>query len=174
MCLHSVFFLVSEFGSKIPLFYWFLYVSLSTIAVTPTCEQEPSSFIFCLLQNGTMSSRYKLFMRLCSEWPIDATKTDRDFGMFLRKTVVERFKQGEATPINQADCDRQFSALQKINTNFYKEKYKTRDYKTSSSGLTLEQCNEYLSTSNIENMPETGKPDLSESSVDDKVKEKNT
>lgn len=113
-------------------------------------------------------------MRLCSEWPIDATKTDRDFGMFLRKTVVERFKQGEATQINQTDCDRQFSALQKINTNFYKEKYKTREYKTSSSGLTLEQCNEYLSTSNIKNTPEYKKPDLSEFPVDDKVKEKST
>lgn len=113
-------------------------------------------------------------MRLCSEWPIDSTKTDRDFGMFLRKIVVERFKQGEATQINQADCDRQFYALQKINTNFYKEKYKTREYKTSSSGLTLEQCNEYLSTSNIENMPANKEPDFSESSVEDKVKEKNT
>uniref|UniRef100_A0A8C5JRU5 Mitochondrial nucleoid factor 1 n=1 Tax=Junco hyemalis TaxID=40217 RepID=A0A8C5JRU5_JUNHY len=44
------------------------------------------------------ASRYRRFLRLCEEWPVEETKQQRDLGSFLRQKVAQAFREGENTP----------------------------------------------------------------------------
>ncbi|XP_063420465.1 uncharacterized protein LOC134705674 [Mytilus trossulus] len=98
-----------------------------------------------------MASRYKLFLRLCSEWPVDISKTDRDLGTYIRKVVGERFKLGEASQIDEKECKRQYEALQKINTDYYKTKYEI-PLRKGCTGLSADELHDHLSTQSMEAM----------------------
>ena len=38
---------------------------------------------------------YKDFQRICQQWPVDASKSGRDFGEHLRKSYDLKFKRGD-------------------------------------------------------------------------------
>ncbi|KAK2180559.1 hypothetical protein NP493_438g02023 [Ridgeia piscesae] len=89
-------------------------------------------------------SRYKKFLRLCEEWPLDKTKTGRDLGAFIRKQVADAFKQGESSNIDPQQCDKVYESLMKVKTNYYKKMY-PRAPEKGCSGLTAEECNVMVS-----------------------------
>lgn len=99
-----------------------------------------------------MASRYKLFLRLCEEWKVDKTKSNRDLGLFIRKKVSEVFKNGENTTISQTEkCDAIYDSLQKLNTNYYQNKYPRKEKMIKGpSGLNKEELNELLSDEGIQ------------------------
>ncbi|CAC5382654.1 MNF1 [Mytilus coruscus] len=113
--------------------------------ISKTTKLQPQ---FCIF---TMASRYKMFLRLCSEWPVDISKTDRDLGSYIRKVVGERFKLGEASQIDEKECKRQYNALQKINTDYYKMKYEIT-LRRGCTGLSADELHEHLSTKSMEEM----------------------
>lgn len=47
------------------------------------------------------ASRYRRFLRLCEEWPLDETKRGRDLGAYLRQRVAQAFREGENTQVTQ-------------------------------------------------------------------------
>ena len=83
--------------------------------------------------------RYKKFLRLCEQWPLDKSKSGRDLGEHIREQVAKTFNRGEATIVNPEKCDRIYASLEKINSNYYQNTY-SRVKDNNCSGLTLEQC----------------------------------
>ncbi|MGH0161577.1 UNVERIFIED_CONTAM: hypothetical protein FKN15_041241 [Acipenser sinensis] len=86
------------------------------------------------------ATRYRRFLRLCEEWPIDETKRGRDLATFLRQKVALAFREGESTQIADPEkCDQMYESLARIHANVYKEKFpRVRD--TSFTGVTVEEC----------------------------------
>uniref|UniRef100_A0A8C6BIR9 Mitochondrial nucleoid factor 1 n=1 Tax=Monodon monoceros TaxID=40151 RepID=A0A8C6BIR9_MONMO len=78
------------------------------------------------------ASRYRRFLRLCEEWPVDETKKGRDLGAYLRQRVAQAFREGE-------------------NTQY------PRPRDTSFSGLSLEEYKLILSTDTLEEFKEMNK-----------------
>ncbi|XP_023210762.1 ubiquinol-cytochrome-c reductase complex assembly factor 2-like [Centruroides sculpturatus] len=97
-------------------------------------------------QSRKMASTYSKYMRLCKEWRIDDTKTGRDLGQFIKKEVLQFFRQGEGTKIkDEKECERYYQSLHRIMRNEYGQKYKlNRLY--SATGLTHNECKQILST----------------------------
>ncbi|XP_066926444.1 ubiquinol-cytochrome c reductase complex assembly factor 2-like [Clytia hemisphaerica] len=63
---------------------------------------------------------YRDFQRICKQWPVDASKTGRDFGEHLRNSFDPKFKQGA---FEELQAERTLNALMKISTNYYRNKY---------------------------------------------------
>lgn len=96
------------------------------------------------------ASRYRNFLRLCEDWPLDKSKIGRDLGAFLREKVALAFKHGEATNVNLQECDRMYETLHRINTNYYKTKYSRSGVMTTGAvGITVEDCSLIVSTEGL-------------------------
>ncbi|NWT73835.1 UQCC2 factor, partial [Prunella himalayana] len=103
------------------------------------------------------ASRYRRFLRLCEEWPVEETKQQRDLGSFLRQRVAQAFREGENTPISDpAACDQMYESLVRIHTNFYKNKY-PRLKDTTFTGVTVEDCRTILATDILRQMEDMKK-----------------
>lgn len=48
--------------------------------------------------------------------------SDRDLGEYIRKRVTEAFKHGEASAVNEEDCYRIYSSLNRIASGTYAAK----------------------------------------------------
>uniref|UniRef100_G3VZN0 Mitochondrial nucleoid factor 1 n=1 Tax=Sarcophilus harrisii TaxID=9305 RepID=G3VZN0_SARHA len=99
------------------------------------------------------ASRYRRFLKLCEEWPLDETKRGRDLGAYLRQRVAQAFREGE-------------------NTQY------PRPRDTGFSGLTVEECRIVLATDTLEEFKEMNKglwkklqDKLATKSPDEKTKE---
>ncbi|XP_005995524.1 ubiquinol-cytochrome-c reductase complex assembly factor 2 [Latimeria chalumnae] len=103
------------------------------------------------------ATRYRRFLRLCEEWPIDETKRGRDLGLFLREKVAQAFREGERTQIADTEtCDQMYESLARINYSFYREKF-PRFQETSFTGVTVEECRVVLATDSMKQMEEMKK-----------------
>ncbi|NXD56393.1 ubiquinol-cytochrome-c reductase complex assembly factor 2 [Corvus hawaiiensis] len=103
------------------------------------------------------ASRYRRFLRLCEEWPVEETKRQRDLGAFLRQRVAQAFREGENTPISDPEaCDQMYESLVRIHTNFYKNKY-PRLKDTTFTGVTVEDCRIILATDILKQMEDMKK-----------------
>ncbi|XP_027456789.1 ubiquinol-cytochrome-c reductase complex assembly factor 2 isoform X1 [Zalophus californianus] len=92
------------------------------------------------------ASRYRRFLKLCEEWPVDETKRGRDLGAYLRQRVAQAFREGENTQIAEPEaCDQMYESLARLHSNYYKHKY-PRPRDTSFSGLSVEEYKLILST----------------------------
>eukprot|EP00073_Rattus_norvegicus_P055858 XP_341497.4 PREDICTED: ubiquinol-cytochrome-c reductase complex assembly factor 2-like isoform X2 [Rattus norvegicus] len=93
--------------------------------------------------------RYRRFLKLCEEWPVDETKRGRDLGAYLRQWVAQAFWEGENTQIAEPEaCDQMYESLARLHSNYYKYKY-PRPRDTSFSGLSVEEYKLILSASLI-------------------------
>lgn len=45
------------------------------------------------------ATRYRRFLKLCEEWPVEETKRQRDLGVFIRQRVAQAFREGENTQV---------------------------------------------------------------------------
>ncbi|XP_041084655.1 ubiquinol-cytochrome-c reductase complex assembly factor 2 [Polyodon spathula] len=103
------------------------------------------------------ATRYRRFLRLCEEWPVDETKRGRDLATFLRQKVALAFREGESTQIADPEkCDQMYESLARIHANVYKEKFpRVRD--TSFTGVTVEECRVVLATDSMQQMEDMKK-----------------
>ncbi|XP_064097310.1 ubiquinol-cytochrome-c reductase complex assembly factor 2-like [Macrobrachium nipponense] len=101
---------------------------------------------------------YRSFLRLLEKWPIDTSKSGgRDLGEHLRHQVTNAFKQGDATVVNENECQRIHSSLERLALNVHGNKF-PRKLQSSSTGLSLDQCREISSTEFIETVQEEEAP----------------
>ncbi|XP_053562835.1 ubiquinol-cytochrome-c reductase complex assembly factor 2 [Bombina bombina] len=96
--------------------------------------------------------RYRRFLKLCEEWPVEETRRGRDLGAFLRQRVAQAFREGESTQVADPEaCDQMYESLNRINNNCYKEKYpRLRD--TSFTEVTVEEYRMVLATDSLKQM----------------------
>ncbi|KAM5182540.1 ubiquinol-cytochrome c reductase complex assembly factor 2 isoform 1-T1 [Mantella aurantiaca] len=100
------------------------------------------------------SVRYRRFLKLCEEWPVDETRRGRDLGAFLRQRVAQVFREGENTQIQDPEaCDQMYESLNRINSNYYKEKY-PRLQDTSFTEITAEEYRLVLATDSLKQLDE--------------------
>ena len=97
------------------------------------------------------ASRYRKFLKLCELWPVDASKTDRDLGLYIRRRIAEGFRQGDATEIDVAECDRIYNSLHRIASNHFRRSY-PRLRNNNFSGLNSEQCQIMNSSDTLETL----------------------
>uniref|UniRef100_A0A8B9PAM0 Mitochondrial nucleoid factor 1 n=1 Tax=Apteryx owenii TaxID=8824 RepID=A0A8B9PAM0_APTOW len=61
------------------------------------------------------ATRYRRFLKLCEEWPVEETKRQRDLGVFLRQRVAQAFREDEKSKrkiyVRQCSCKRAFIPL---------------------------------------------------------------
>ncbi|XP_050715065.1 ubiquinol-cytochrome-c reductase complex assembly factor 2-like [Eriocheir sinensis] len=89
---------------------------------------------------------YRNFLRLLEKWPLDASKSgDRDLGEHIRKRVTEAFKHGEASEVNEEECQRIYTSLNRIASGAHAAKY-PRSLTSTSTGLSAEECHHITST----------------------------
>ncbi|NWI91214.1 UQCC2 factor, partial [Pitta sordida] len=101
------------------------------------------------------ASRYRRFLRLCEEWPVEETKRHRDLGTALRQRVAQAFREGENIADPEA-CDQMYESLLRIHTNYYKNKY-PRLKDTTFTGVTVEDCRMILATDILKQMEDMKK-----------------
>jgi len=95
------------------------------------------------------ASRYRKFLKLCEMWPVDASKTDRDLGLYIRRRIADGFRQGDASEIDVAECDRVYNSLHRIASDHFRRSYpRLRD--STFSGLSTEDCHTMNSTDGLE------------------------
>ena len=73
-----------------------------------------------------MTSRYKRFLKLCRQWPWfgDRSKHVNAFGAYLERHVQDTFVYKDATQLHDSvKCDRTLESLERLITDFYKQKY---------------------------------------------------
>ncbi|XP_073472150.1 ubiquinol-cytochrome c reductase complex assembly factor 2 [Aquarana catesbeiana] len=100
------------------------------------------------------AARYRRFLKLCEEWPVDETRKGRDLGAFLRQRVAQVFREGDNTQIQDPEvCDQMHESLNRINNNHYKEKY-PRLQDTSFTEITAEEYRMVLATDSLQQMDE--------------------
>ncbi|XP_045691658.1 ubiquinol-cytochrome-c reductase complex assembly factor 2 isoform X1 [Phyllostomus hastatus] len=115
------------------------------------------------------AGRYRRFLKLCEEWPVDDTKRGRDLGAYLRQRVAQAFREGENTQVRDLRwshyskkiaepeaCEQMYQSLARIHSNYYKHKY-PRPRDTSFSGLSLEEYKLILSTDTLGEFKEMNK-----------------
>ncbi|XP_037698369.1 ubiquinol-cytochrome-c reductase complex assembly factor 2 isoform X2 [Choloepus didactylus] len=103
------------------------------------------------------ASRYRRFLKLCEEWPVDETKRGRDLGTYLRQRVAQAFREGENTQIAEPEaCDQMYESLARLHSNYYKHKY-PRPRDTSFSGLSVEEYKLVLATDTLEDFKDVNK-----------------
>lgn len=90
-----------------------------------------------------MTSQYKKFTKLIAKWPLDSTKGERDLGKFIRDKVKTAFET-DKRKLDSDLCNKQYTSLNKLADNHYKNKYK-RTNKSTATGLSTEECNLILS-----------------------------
>ncbi|XP_075051829.1 ubiquinol-cytochrome c reductase complex assembly factor 2 [Mixophyes fleayi] len=98
--------------------------------------------------------RYRRFLKICEEWPVDETRRGRDLGAFLRERVAQFFREGEITQVQDPDaCDQMYDSLSRMNSNYYREKY-PRLQNTSFTEITADEYRMVLATDNLKQMDE--------------------
>ncbi|CAN0552219.1 unnamed protein product [Rangifer tarandus platyrhynchus] len=103
------------------------------------------------------ASRYRRFLKLCEEWPVDETKRGQDLGAYLRQRVAQAFREGDNTQIAEPEaCDQTYESLARLHSNYYKHKY-PRPRDTSFSGLSLEEYELILSTDTLDEFKQMNK-----------------
>jgi len=82
---------------------------------------------------------------------VDASKTERDLGLYIRRRIAEGFRQGDASEIDVAECDRIYNSLHRIASNHFRRSYpRLRD--SSFSGLNVQDCRAINSTEAYETL----------------------
>lgn len=104
-----------------------------------------------------MAGTYKNFMKLLESWPLDKSKAGSDLGQHIRDQLKIAFVKGEAaSQPNPEQCDRYYSSLKRISSNYYGQLYK-RSLLSTASGLNREQCNLALTPEMLEYLKEEDK-----------------
>ena len=106
------------------------------------------------------AARYRQFLRLIQEWPVDEMKAGRDLGALIRQRVADGFKQGESSVIDEVQCQKKYESLVRLNSNQHKNAY-PRAKDTTASGVSVEECQVMTATDTLKFFNEDDKSFLS-------------
>ncbi|RUS86595.1 hypothetical protein EGW08_005611 [Elysia chlorotica] len=93
-------------------------------------------------------------------WPVDKSRGERSLGSVLRKRVMEKFSKAEASVVDEAECDRAYTSLQRIVTDTHRNRW-MRSHITNASGATAESLDKTLSDEGLTELKEEGTKGLS-------------
>jgi len=79
-----------------------------------------------------------------------------DLGQHIRDQLKIAFAKGDASQPNPEQCNRYYSSLKRISSNYYGQLYK-RSLLSTASGLNREQCNLALTPEMLEYLKEEDK-----------------
>lgn len=100
---------------------------------------------------------FKRILQLLEKWPVDKSKAGgRDYREFIEAYIKQAYKENKFET-NYKYWDQQYIAFQKILNNTNKNKYK-RNYTSTATGLTSEQCHFALSNEIIDELKREEKP----------------
>ncbi|GAB6027696.1 Mitochondrial nucleoid factor 1 [Chamberlinius hualienensis] len=91
------------------------------------------------------SSSYRKFLKLISEWSVDSGKPGLHLGQYLRNRVSEVFKHGDASIVNERECEVTYKHLSSIANDEFRLQYKRRGT-SSATGLPAGLCKQALTT----------------------------
>ncbi|KAK3803904.1 hypothetical protein RRG08_059770 [Elysia crispata] len=106
------------------------------------------------------ATRYRNFLKLCEQWPVDKSRSERNLGTVLRKRVMESFSKAEATVVDEAKCDRAYASVQRIVTDTHRNRW-MRSRITNASGATAESLDKTLSDEGLMELEAEGSKGLS-------------
>jgi len=99
---------------------------------------------------SSVSSLYRRYLLVCSQWSIDTTKSGRDFALYIRNKIPKIFPNGDLTELsfeNIKKYDKEIESLERLNRNIY---FNKGFVETSASGLTATECNQVISTQSLQ------------------------
>lgn len=86
-----------------------------------------------------MAGKYRQFLRLCEEWPVDKHKHGFDLGSVIREKIALGFRQGEHSKVDEKECSRIYHSLSRLNSDHYKNMY-PRLTENNVTGWNAEKC----------------------------------
>ena len=101
------------------------------------------------------ASRYRKFLRLCQDWPVDKTKGTRCLGSHIRNQVAIAFKEGEASQVDPEKCDATYRSLSNILSNVHKKDHPVH-HVSGATGLSAADCRSVVSDESIDYLSEHG------------------
>lgn len=87
-----------------------------------------------------MLSKKSLLVNFNTEFYCNKLYSCRDLSQHIRDQIKVAFSKGNATQVNQDQCDRYYASLKRLSSNTYGDRYKRR-FNSTASGLTHDQCN---------------------------------
>lgn len=116
---------------------------------------------------SSVSSLYRRYILVCSQWSVDTTKSGRDFAVYIRKKIPELFPNGELSHISVNDIknyEKQIESLERINKNVYFDAFKSFRV-SSASGADAVECKQIISTESMKQIN-----DLIDSGILERIK----
>ncbi|XP_059618230.1 ubiquinol-cytochrome-c reductase complex assembly factor 2 [Phlebotomus argentipes] len=98
-----------------------------------------------------MSANYRRFLKILEKWPVDKSKAGRDLAEDLRDQLKNLLVREQETNFNAEKFTKELDALSRIEKSVHGKSY-ARNFKTTATGLTGEQCNQVLSSEFLEYM----------------------
>ncbi|XP_059156920.1 ubiquinol-cytochrome-c reductase complex assembly factor 2-like [Physella acuta] len=105
------------------------------------------------------ASRYRNFLHLFEQWPLDKSIGNRDLGLLIRKRILEKFPKGEASTINEAECDVTYVSLQKLVNDLSRKRW-ARAVDSNATGSTYNDLNSALSEQSLKEFENEGNKKL--------------
>ncbi|XP_033735038.1 ubiquinol-cytochrome-c reductase complex assembly factor 2-like [Pecten maximus] len=97
------------------------------------------------------TQQYRLFMKICDEWPLDPTRKTRDIALLIRQKGMFIFKQSNSTTLlNSQVCRNEQDSLRRLVDNVHHERWRPRPRTEGSSGINLEIIKKMLSDETME------------------------
>lgn len=97
------------------------------------------------------SSAYRGFLRLFEKWPVDASKSGRDLGEYVRRCVADAFRHGEQSAVDEQACRAQLESLARIANNHYHNEAR-RSGTGTASGLSVDQCHQLMTNEFLQHL----------------------
>ncbi|TMW47856.1 hypothetical protein DOY81_007060 [Sarcophaga bullata] len=103
-----------------------------------------------------MSVQYQRFLKVLEKWPVDKSKTGRDFGEQIRRHIKNLTNPAELTQEATEKITKNIDSLERLANNTYGRKYQ-RIYQSTATGLSAQQCNQVLSSEFLQYLNEDKK-----------------
>ncbi|KAI8786734.1 ubiquinol-cytochrome-c reductase complex assembly factor 2 [Biomphalaria glabrata] len=100
------------------------------------------------------ASRYRSLLQLMKQWPVKEFKGKRssDLGDQIKKQILTKFPQGEASTVDEKECDNYYNSLVRISNDVHKKKWE-RPKITNASGANEEELRNALYSEEEEDKP---------------------
>lgn len=99
--------------------------------------------------SSTGKEIYRRFLSLCRKWPVEPSKTGRDYGEKFREQLRARFPHGDLGEVkNIEETERYIEALERLANNSYFNENPLK--RSSATGLEAWACKDIMSNKNLE------------------------
>ncbi|XP_069118949.1 ubiquinol-cytochrome c reductase complex assembly factor 2-like [Argopecten irradians] len=94
--------------------------------------------------------QYRLFMKICDQWPLNPTRKSRDIARFIRRKGMYNFRDSNSSQLDSEVCRNELDSLQRLVDNVHRDQWRPRPRTEGCSGHHLETINQVLSDESAE------------------------